>query len=88
MPWEGASPTKGVVSTPVEVVLRGLEGRLGCVRSAFSGAVTRRVLIKTFFWKPNKISLNCLSPQQMASAHNDASCTLCHSVKSVTILQH
>lgn len=49
MPGEGSSPTEGVVSTPVEVVLRGLEGWLGCVRPALGGAVTRGVLIKTFF---------------------------------------
>lgn len=54
MSGEGSSPTEGVVSTPVEVVLRGLEGRLCCVRPALGGAVTRRVLIKTFLWKPNK----------------------------------
>lgn len=63
MPREGSSSTEGVVSTPVEVMLGGLEGRLGCVRPALGGAVTRRVLIKTFFWKPNRISLNCLSQQ-------------------------
>lgn len=41
MPREGPSPTKGVVPTPVEVVLRRLEGWLGCVGPAFGGAVTR-----------------------------------------------
>lgn len=51
MPGEGASSTEGVVSTPVEVVLGGLESRLGRVGPALGGAVTRRVLIKTFFWK-------------------------------------
>ena len=41
MPREGSSSTEGVVPTPVEVMLRGLEGRLGCVRPALGGAVTR-----------------------------------------------
>lgn len=63
MPGEGSSATEGVVSTPVEMVLRGLEGRLGGVRPALGGAVARRVLIETFLWKPNNNSLNCLSSQ-------------------------
>lgn len=54
MPGQGSSPTEGVVSTPVEVVLRGLQSRLGRVRPTLGGAVTGRVLIKSFLWKPNK----------------------------------
>lgn len=41
MSGEGPSPAEGVVSTPVEVVLRRLQGRLGCVRPALGGAVPR-----------------------------------------------
>lgn len=61
MPGEGSSPAEGVVSSPVEVVLRGLEGRLGCMRPALGGAVTRRVLIKTFLWKSHKNTVNRIS---------------------------
>lgn len=48
MSGEGPSATEGVVSTPVEVVLRGLEGWLGGMRPSLGGAVTRRILIEAF----------------------------------------
>lgn len=54
MSGKSSSPTEGVVSTPVEVVLRRLQGRLGRVRPALGGAVSRGVLIKTFLWKSKK----------------------------------
>lgn len=54
MSREGTSPAEGIVPAPVEMVLGGLEGRLGRVRAALGGAVTRRVLVETFLWKSNE----------------------------------